>query len=91
MLVRLLTYVMLTALLSWPIAAGTETAAEPVAMPEPLTKSDVRNIISRLSDEEVRALFIQQLAKVAVTEMEADTSINFVDGFEDKLDALWQN
>ncbi len=61
--------VLLFASLIWsiPATAANEEPGETaeVALPENLTKPEVRDLISRLSDDEVRALLISQLDKVA--------------------------
>jgi small-conductance mechanosensitive channel len=41
-------------------------AAKEAKLPEPLTKESVRELVSRLSDEEVRRLLLQQLDRAAV-------------------------
>ena len=43
---------------------GTDLQQEPV-LPEQLTETEVRDLVSRLSDDDVRALLIDQLDKVA--------------------------
>ncbi len=45
-----------------PVLAGGENAAE---LPDPLTREAVRELVSRLSDQEVRALLVRQLDRVA--------------------------
>ena len=42
-------------------AAGAPKAASAPALPEPLTPETVRELVSRLSDQQVRALLIEQL------------------------------
>ena len=53
--------------------AASETTGETpeVALPENLSKPEVRDLISRLSDDEVRALLISQLDKLASAESAA--------------------
>ena len=46
--------------------AGSETAAT-VALPQPLTRDAIRELVARLSDGEVRALLLAQLDKAAVS------------------------
>ncbi len=49
------------------VSAGAEpAAAESVELPERLTREQVRDLLSKLSDDQVRALLIRQLDKVAV-------------------------
>ena len=45
-------------------AAGSETAAT-VALPQPLTRDAISQLVARLSDREVRALLLAQLEKTA--------------------------
>jgi small-conductance mechanosensitive channel len=52
---------------AFPAEAQTRaTKAKAVALPEPLTKESVRELVSRLSDEEVRKLLLDQLDRAAV-------------------------
>jgi small-conductance mechanosensitive channel len=50
-----------------PAAAETPPTATPpgVALPEPLTPEAIRELVARLSDQEVRALLLAQLEKAA--------------------------
>ncbi|MBI3002377.1 MAG: hypothetical protein HYY54_01880, partial [candidate division NC10 bacterium] len=50
-----------------PAAAETSPKAAPpgVALPEPLTPEAIRELVARLSDQEVRALLLAQLEKAA--------------------------
>lgn len=51
-----------------PAAAKDKTAPaakQEVTLPEPLTKESIRELMSRLSDDEVRALLIKQLDRAA--------------------------
>ncbi len=68
-LIRSLVAVMLVALLvaSAPVfsASGDGAAAAPVELPENLTRQEVRDLIARMSDDQVRELIIAQLDKVA--------------------------
>ncbi len=48
-------------------AAGSkDPSAKVPALPEPLTKESVRELVSRLSDDEVRKLLLDQLDRAAV-------------------------
>jgi hypothetical protein len=52
-----------------PVLAKGEApppAAEPVALPEPLTKEAVQGLVARLSDTQVRELLLAQLERTAV-------------------------
>ena len=54
------------ALAAFPAAAQTHaTKAKATALPEPLTHESVRELVSRLSDEEVRRLLLDQLDRAA--------------------------
>ena len=46
-------------------ASGDGAAAAPVELPENLTRQEVRDLIARMSDDQVRELIIAQLDKVA--------------------------
>ena len=57
-----------------PLPSSSEPAteqAQPVVLPEHLTRTEVRNLLSRLSDDQVRQLLLQQLDKVADQEARA--------------------
>ncbi len=60
-----------------PAAAQASSAGEQTAIeiPEDLTQAEVRDLVARLSDDEVRALIIQQLDKLARAGTE-DSSTN---------------
>lgn len=45
--------------------AGASTAADPLALPDPLTPEAVNAMVARLSDDQVRALLLQRLDAVA--------------------------
>jgi small-conductance mechanosensitive channel/uncharacterized membrane protein len=55
-------------------AAARAKSAAPAALPQPLTPEAIRELVSRLSDTEVRALLIDQLDRGAVKQ-KADTSM----------------
>ncbi len=59
----------------------------PVTLPEHLTREDIRTLMSRLSDQEVRELLIQQLDKVAEQEAMPEPAV-MMDRFEASLPAL---
>ena len=62
--------------------------AESVLSAEP-TQAEVRDLVSRLSDNEVRDLLIRQLDKVAVNETASeDETAGFVESMDDKLAAV---
>ncbi len=63
-------------------AEGTDTQPEPV-LPEQLTESEVRDLVSRLSDDDVRALLIAQLDKVA--QAQAESGAEASGGFEQSI------
>jgi moderate conductance mechanosensitive channel len=52
-----------------------EHKAAPAKLPEPLTHEAIRELVSRLSDSEVRALLIQQLDRAAAPASKGDTSM----------------
>ena len=49
-------------------AQGAATAPSAPALPDPLTKESVRELMSRLSDEQARTLLIEQLDRATVTQ-----------------------
>ncbi len=71
----------LFACLSLSTAAGAVSeesieAAE-ITLPEDLTKPEIRDLISRLSDDQVRALLISQLDKLASAESVSTSEVTF--------------
>ncbi len=74
-------------------ASEAEPAAEEVTLPEELTPSQVRGLVAGLSDEQVRAILIEQLDKGAKPETnEADTgSLGMLMGMEGVGGALRTN
>jgi small-conductance mechanosensitive channel len=71
-----------------PRSSGSEAGAEavkPVVLPEHLTRAEVRELLSRLSDEEVRQLLVQQLDKVADLEVPAGGDEGQVATLQQKL------
>ncbi len=69
------------AIAAWLGVAAPALAAEPAAgaaaptLPESLTREEVRDVVSRLSDAEVRAVLIQQLDKVAAATAAAEPPV----------------
>ena len=64
-----------------PAVAGatseTSDAETEVSLPENLTQPEVRDLISRLSDDQVRALLISQLDKIAAAEKTGESKQTF--------------
>jgi small-conductance mechanosensitive channel len=59
-------------------AASEESVeAAEITLPEDLTKPEVRDLISRLSDDQVRALLISQLDKLASAESASASEVTF--------------
>ncbi len=80
----------LLACLSISTAAGAVSeesieAAE-ITLPEDLTKPEVRDLISRLSDDQVRALLISQMDKLASAESASVSEVSF----EESLASLYR-
>ena len=69
--------VLLTPLTS-AIAEQNDQASPATAIPENLTREQVRDLIARMSDDEVRDLIIFQLDKQAVESEPADTAAAYV-------------
>jgi small-conductance mechanosensitive channel len=58
------------------VGLGTEQTAAPMEIPENLTQEQVRDLIARMSDDQVRELIITQLDKLVVTQDQtADSSV----------------
>lgn len=69
-------------------AEKSQSGAMAIALPEPLTKPEVRELISRLSDDQVRALLIRQLDKAATEEAEAGAGARLASRFDQRLQDL---
>jgi len=70
--------------------SGDEVAE--VTLPENLTKPEVRDLISRLSDDEVRALLISQLDKTAASQSISESGQTFEEAIASlyrRLDTMW--
>ena len=50
------------------LGGGTATGAEPVALPDPLTPETVRELVARMSDDQVRDMLLDRLDAVAKAE-----------------------
>ena len=61
---------------------ASETEAATPSLPDPLTPEAVREMVSRLSDGEVRALLLQRLDAVAASETDAATADGVVEFVE---------
>ena len=73
------------------LPAGEETA-EPAALPDPLTPEAVRELVSRLSDAEVRSLLLQRLDAVASENLADDESSRpFTAFLADNLTGVWKS
>ena len=57
--------VVLAAMAVLPAAAKNQPSGSVAALPEPLTRESVRELVSRLSDDEVRKLLLDQLDRAA--------------------------
>ncbi len=66
-------------------ASAAEPASKPAALPEPLSPQTVRDLVARMSDDQVRDLLIGQLDKVAASEAAPPTTDK--EGFVDDLEA----
>ncbi len=72
-----------------PLPSASEAGMEevqPVVLPEHLTRGEVRNLLSHLSDDDVRQLLIQQLDKVA--DQEAAVAGGSGETFPEQLEAM---
>jgi small-conductance mechanosensitive channel len=78
------------------VPAGAAAAgSEPVPLPERLSPQTIRDLVARLSDDQVRALLLTQLDKVAATEPAAPDNerMGMVGGLENgvgEVRTLWQ-
>ncbi|MGB5329500.1 MAG: hypothetical protein WBO58_14865, partial [Gammaproteobacteria bacterium] len=68
-----------------PITSSEPTATA-VEIPENLTQEEVRDLIARLSDDEVRELVISQLDKLATQQSQADDTAAYVSHLRDGID-----
>jgi moderate conductance mechanosensitive channel len=80
-----------------PVASSSaaEAGSEPVSLPQPLSPETIRDLVARLSDDQVRALLLSQLDRAATTEPAAADSqtVGLVGELEDGVGdvrALWQ-
>jgi small-conductance mechanosensitive channel len=65
------------------MTAAAEPTSEPVTLPEPLSPQTVRELVARLSDDQVRELLLAQLDKVAAAEAPATVqTVGMVDELE---------
>jgi len=75
-----------------PLPTSSQPAteqAQPVALPDHLTRAEARDLLSRLSDDQVRQLLLQQLDKVADEEAAAAAGDQGSGGtFQEKLAAM---
>ncbi len=69
--------------------AATETSA--VALPDNLTREDVRDLVARLSDDQVRQLIIQQLDKQAVEATGDVDAMAYVGQLRDGIRVAWES
>ncbi|MGB5329342.1 MAG: hypothetical protein WBO58_14060, partial [Gammaproteobacteria bacterium] len=74
--------------------AGSEPTAAPVEIPENLTQEQVRDLIARLSDDQVRELVISQLDKLAAGQDQAGDPATYISqlnaGFDQARTTLWR-
>jgi len=68
------------------IGMSTEVPTAAAALPEQMTREEIRGLMSRLSDAEVRELLIRQLDKAAVADEAPDAG--FIGGSEVTLNVL---
>ena len=73
--------------LSFTVSAQEETAATPVEIPENLTQEEVRDLVARLSDDQVRELIINQLDKVAA-EKKQSNQLNYGEQLKEGLKVM---
>ena len=73
---------------------GSAPTAAPVEIPEHLTQEQVRDLIARLSDDQVRELVISQLDKLAAGQDQAGDPAVYVSqlnqGFDQARNTLWR-
>ena len=74
--------------------SGGEPTATSVEIPEHLTQEQVRDLIARMSDDQVRELVISQLDKLAAGQDQVGDSANYInhlqDGFDVARNTLWR-
>jgi small-conductance mechanosensitive channel len=66
--------------------SSSEPTATAVEIPEHLTQEQVRDLIARLSDDQVRELIISQLDKLAAEQNQAGDSANYINHLQDGFD-----
>jgi small-conductance mechanosensitive channel len=66
--------------------ASSEPTAAAVEIPEHLTHEQVRDLIARMSDDQVRELVISQLDKLAAGQDQAGDSVTYVSHLRDGFD-----
>ena len=77
-----------------PVPGGSGEPSVAVELPENLTREEVRDLVARMSDDQVRELIITQLDKLAdqAQSTNADTGANYISqltkGFEVAADSL---
>jgi small-conductance mechanosensitive channel len=75
------------------VAAGASDGQAPeIALPDDLSKPEVRDLISRLSDDQVRALLIRQLDNVAAAQAASNSgagSMQGLKGLHQRLETMW--
>jgi moderate conductance mechanosensitive channel len=75
--------------------AAAEPSTEPVSLPEPLSPQTIRDLVARLSDDQVRALLLTQLDRTATTDAPAAErpTVGLIGELEDGVGdvrTLWQ-
>jgi moderate conductance mechanosensitive channel len=68
------------------VSAGSDTAAEETALPDPLTPEAINEMVARMSDDEVRALLLNHLDAVAETQAAPAASGG---SFFGRLNTMW--
>jgi len=70
---------------------ASEPVAAPVEIPQDLTQEQVRDLIARMSDAEVRELVITQLDKVAIAQDESAHAAQYVDYLGSGVQVAFEN
>ncbi|MGI9308644.1 MAG: hypothetical protein ACR2P6_05240, partial [Gammaproteobacteria bacterium] len=69
------------------------TTAEPasIEVPQNLTQAEVRDLVARLSDDQVRQLIIDQLDKIAIEQEQASLETAYVGQLREGIHVAWRS
>ena len=73
---------------SFSVVAQEAEAAAPIEVPENLTRAEVRDLVARLSDGQVRELIIQQLDRIADEDSQLDNQLSYAEQISQGFEAI---